>query len=102
VMARNGTGFGYYFESLAHRYASKHMEPYLLTLPNNQKEVPMFKHEGEELFFVLQGRLNFTHGDRQHVVEAGDCIYFDSGIEHTGAAIGDEVCKCLIVIFAPE
>ena len=102
AMERNGTTFGYSFETLAHKYVHKHMEPYILTLPNNLKEVPMFKHNGEELFFVLQGKLNFTHGDRQYVLNAGDSIYFDSGIEHTGIAIGDEECKCLIVIYAPD
>jgi transcriptional regulator with XRE-family HTH domain len=76
AMARNGTTFGYSFESLAHKYVRKHMEPYILTLPNNLEKVPMFKHDGEELFFVLKGKLNFTHGDRQYVLNAGDSIYF--------------------------
>jgi len=102
AMARNGTTFGYSFESLAHKYLRKHMEPYILTLPNHLDKVPMFKHEGEELFFVLEGKLNFTHGGRQYVLNAGDCIYFDSGIEHTGVAIGDEACRCLIAIYAPD
>jgi transcriptional regulator with XRE-family HTH domain len=102
TMARTGTTSGYSFETLAHKYMHKHMEPYILTLPNNLKEIPMFKHNGEELFFVLKGKLNFTHGDRQYVLNAGDSIYFDSGIEHTGVAIGDEECKCLIVIYTPD
>jgi transcriptional regulator with XRE-family HTH domain len=102
VMARNGSVFGYYYETLAHKFLNKSMEPYVITLPLNLKEVPMFKHKGEELLLVLEGKMKLTHGDREFVVEEGDCIYFDSGVEHRGAAIGTKECKCLLVIYSPS
>ena len=35
IMARDGTRFGYSYETLAHNYPRKHMEPYILTIPKD-------------------------------------------------------------------
>jgi transcriptional regulator with XRE-family HTH domain len=102
VMARNGSVFGYYYESLAHKFPNKNMEPYIITVPIDPKEVPYFKHKGEEVLLVLEGKMKFTHGDREFILEEGDCIYFDSGIEHSAAVIGPNDCKCMMVIYSPS
>jgi len=52
-MARNGTSFGYSYETLAHKYPDKKMEPYILTIPPRIEQHPLFQHQGEELIFVL-------------------------------------------------
>jgi transcriptional regulator with XRE-family HTH domain len=101
IMARNGTMFGYSYETLAHKYPHKHMEPYLLTSPAHAEFYPLFQHRGEEMLFVLKGTMIFLHGDREYVVEEGDCIYFDAGIPHHGRPAGDEDAECLMVIYTP-
>lgn len=73
-----------------------------VTTPTNPKEVPLFKHKGEEVFLVLEGKVKFTHGGREIILEEGDCIYFDSGIEHSGAAMGPNECKCMMVSYSPS
>jgi transcriptional regulator with XRE-family HTH domain len=100
-MARSGTNFGYSYETLAHKYPHKNMEPYLLTIPARGPKKAVFQHEGEEMMFVLQGTMRFLLGDEEYMVETGDCIYFNSGIEHYGMAAGGEEVKCLMVIFVP-
>ena len=100
-MARNGTSFGYSYETLAHTFPNKHMEPYVLTIPASSTKSAVFKHKGEEILLVLQGTMRFTHGADQYLVETGDCIYFDSGIEHYGLPVGEVDLKCLMVIFVP-
>jgi transcriptional regulator with XRE-family HTH domain len=100
-MARSGNSFGYYYETLAHKYPNKRMEPYLVTIPAGNPKKGMFKHKGEELMLVVQGTMHLSHGNDEYLVETGDCIYFDSGIEHYGSAVGDEDVKCLMVIFVP-
>jgi transcriptional regulator with XRE-family HTH domain len=97
-MARNGSRFGYSYETLAHKYPNKKMEPYILTIPPGIEEHPLFEHAGEELLFVLKGSLKFLHGDNEYFLEKGDCLYFDSGIPHRGFALGDGEVKILIVI----
>ncbi|MCF8031927.1 MAG: XRE family transcriptional regulator [Desulfarculaceae bacterium] len=100
-MARNGTFFGYSYETLAHNYPHKRMEPYLLTIPSSNTKSAVFKHRGEEMMMVLQGTMHFTHGTDEYLVEEGDCIYFDSGVEHFGVAVSEQDVKCLMVIFVP-
>lgn len=100
-MARSGTNFGYSYETLAHKYPNKSMEPYLLTIPAKNAKSAVFQHKGEEMMLVTQGTMHFTHGSDEYIVETGDCIYFDSGIEHYGLPVGGEDVKCLMVIFVP-
>lgn len=102
VVARNGTVFGYSYQTLAHKFYRKHMEPYILTLPVKPKEVALFQHEGEELLFVLEGTMRFVHGDQEFLAEEGDCLYFDASIPHHGVCQGKKDVKCLMVIFTPE
>ncbi len=102
VVARDGTVFSYSYQTLAHKFYKKHMEPYILTLPVKPKEVPLFQHAGEEILFVLEGTMKFFHGDREFIVEEGDCLYFDAGVPHHGICQGKKEVKCLMVIYTPE
>ena len=99
-MARSGTSFGYSFETLAHKYPDKKMEPYILTIPPEIEEHPLFQHEGEELLFAMQGSLKFLHGEDEYLLEEGDCIYFDSSMPHRGFALGGKEVKILIVMLS--
>jgi transcriptional regulator with XRE-family HTH domain len=99
LMAGNGQEFGYAYEALANAYPNKHMEPFILSYPSKDAYKYSFQHDGEELLFVLQGKIRFKYGDRELVLEEGDCIYFDSGVVHTGEPIGDEPLKTLIVLY---
>lgn len=77
------------------------MEPFILTLPVNPEKRTVYKHEGEELLFVLEGTMRFFHGTDEFIAEEGDCLYFDSGIPHFGESMGNKAAKCLMVIFSP-
>lgn len=101
LMARNGTVFGYSYETLAHHYFNKKMEPYILTIPAESKESAIFQHEGEEMMLVVEGTMQFYHGDEKYIVETGDCVYFDSSIPHYGLALDDRDVKCVMVIYVP-
>jgi transcriptional regulator with XRE-family HTH domain len=97
-VTRNGTEFGYSYEVIAHKFANKIMEPFILTLPFKPKKQTMFQHEGQEILFVLEGNVKFHHGPEEFTAEEGDCIYFDSAIPHFGEAVGPKGAKCLMVI----
>jgi len=101
AMAGRGTKFGYCYEALSHPFAGKHMEPFILSYPHKKADPPVwFKHEGEEMLFVLSGKMRFLHNDKEFFLEKGDCLYFDSGIPHFGEPIEcEEECKCLIVMY---
>jgi len=101
LIARNGTAFGYSYEAMAYKYPNKTMEPFILTLPVKPKKRTIYQHEGEEILFVIQGTMRFLHGNEEHIVNEGDCIYFDSGIPHWGESVGPEEVKCFMVIWNP-
>ena len=47
------------------------MEPFVITLPSKSKEEDRFDHEGEELFYVLRGKIRFYYGDKAYLLKAG-------------------------------
>jgi transcriptional regulator with XRE-family HTH domain len=102
VVVKSGSSFGYAYQALAHTFHHKHMEPWILTAPLNSTHKPLFEHQGEEMIFVLEGRVKFLHGDKKFILEEGDCIYFNAGIPHTGIAQGKKAAKMLIVIYSPK
>ena len=102
VMVRDGTIFGYAYQMLAHKFYNKHMHPYILTLPKDVKENPPFQHAGEEMLFVLEGTMRFFHGEKEYLMEEGDCLYFDANIPHHGICQGKKELQCLMVIYTPE
>jgi transcriptional regulator with XRE-family HTH domain len=101
-ITRSGTSFGYSYEAVAHKFANKMMEPFVLTLPAHPKKRTLYQHEGQEILFVLEGKTKFLHGTEEFIVEEGDCLYFDSGIPHFGEALGGQEVKCFMVIFSPR
>jgi len=90
--------YGYKFEALASKKIGKNMEPYIL-YPDFEYST-VFQHEGEEFFYVLEGEIEFIYGDERFVMEAGDSIYFDAHIPHTGVSKGDKKAKVLIIIYS--
>lgn len=100
LMAGTGEEFGYAYEALANPYPNKHMEPFILSYPSEDALKHTFQHDGEEMLFVLQGKIRFKYNEREFILEEGDCIYFDSSIPHTGEPVDDEPLKTLIVIYS--
>ena len=96
-VAPGGLRRGYGYESLAYKKAGKNMEPYLITADSQGRG--SFKHDGEEFLFILEGTLEFSFGGKKYLLKPGYSIYFDSGIEHSGRALGDEKVKMLCIIY---
>ncbi len=103
VIVKNGTQFGYNYQSLAYKFYQRHMDPYLLIRPpHSKKDICDFKHRGEEMMFVLEGKMEFCYGTERYLLEKGDCVYFDANMEHHANNVGETDIKTLMVIFTPE
>ena len=96
-----GNALDYSYEAVAHTFPNKKMEPFILTLPLKPKKKTIHQHEGEELLFVLEGTMKFLLGNREYILEEGDCIYFDSSLSHFGESAGRKEAKCFMVIYTP-
>ncbi|MBL0713499.1 MAG: helix-turn-helix transcriptional regulator [Desulfosarcina sp.] len=100
-MAKTGVGFGYSYETLAHKYPDKKMEPSILTIPADSKKSLVFQHDGEEMVLVIEGTMRFFHGEDEYLLEPGDCVYYDSSVPHYALPADNRDVKCVDVIYVP-
>ena len=100
VVVKDPSSIGYTYEAIAFTRKQKRMEAFVIThlLP---QESPFTDHEGEELMYILEGKLNFFYGEEVFLLKAGDAVYFDSGVPHRGESIGRKQAKVLAVITQP-
>ena len=89
---------GYMFESLAPRFTQKIMEPLLVTLIPGEPEAALVTHEGQEFNLVLEGTIVISYDDKEHILNAGDAVYFDPTHPHGQKAIGKDKARFLTVI----
>jgi transcriptional regulator with XRE-family HTH domain len=101
-VVRDGSNNEYAYEALAHNFRNKIMEPFILTLPVRPKRRILYRHEGQEMLYVLEGTMKLRCGNEEIIAGEGDCVYFDSGIPHFGESISDKAVKCLMVASSPD
>ena len=78
---------GYEFSSLAYNFKHRTMEPLLVSLDSSKPQAAQVSHTGQEFNFVVEGQVKITVGKREHVLSAGDSIYFDARIPHGQSAV---------------
>ncbi len=93
-----GTLYGYHYEALSHKKMGKNMEPYIIIPAFHEKGI--FSHEGEEFMYVLEGKHEFMFDGKKYLLKAGDSIYFDSIIPHSGRSVGHKKAKILAVMYS--
>lgn len=94
-----GAGGALDFFSLAPGKATRHMEPFLVTVHPGTGAAS--SHEGEELLYVLEGRIEVAYGKDRHALGPGDSIYYDSIVPHRVSAAGGAEARLLAVVYAP-
>lgn len=83
LIERKGTRAGHQYQLLGHSVGKPvHMEPYLITIPEETDVFPVFQHEGLEFLYVLEGEMNYRYGDHLYTLRPGDSLHFDSGTPH--------------------
>ena len=81
-------------------------ETFLVDIPFQQESqhepIHLSYHEGQEMDFVLKGRLRFRFEDHFEEAGPGDTLFYDSGRGHGMIAIGGEDAQILAVVFRPQ
>lgn len=54
-------------------------------------------HSGCEFIYVTQGKLQLTVGKEQYVLDAGDALYFDSGLPHSYCKVPPQKCEAVVI-----
>jgi len=72
---------------------TRQMMPLLIRMePSASRIAKPLATPTEQWFFVLQGKLQITVGDETHLLEEGDCIYFDGDLlRQFGSASNQEL-----------
>jgi len=82
---RAGTRAGHQYNLLGHIGANASgvtVEPYLIVLTTESDIFPTFQHDGIELIYMLEGAVDYRHGDRVFPLRPGDSLFFDADAPH--------------------
>ncbi|MAB15333.1 helix-turn-helix domain-containing protein [Parvibaculum sp.] len=82
---RRGTRAGHQYRLLGYienNTSGVVVEPYELTLTAESDTFPAFQHEGIELIYLLEGEVEYRHGDQTFNMEPGDSLFFDADSPH--------------------
>jgi uncharacterized cupin superfamily protein len=58
------------------------VEPYLITLTSDSDVFPTFQHEGIEMLYMLEGEVDYRHGNNVYPLKPGDTLFFDADAPH--------------------
>ena len=102
---RAGTRAGHQYNLLGHIGSNNSgvvVEPYLITLDSESDRFPTFQHEGIEMLYILEGEMEYRHGDRIYLLEPGDSLLFDSDAPHGPEELKSLPIRYLSVITYPQ
>ena len=63
-----------------------------------QRAHPPHQHEGQEIFFVLEGNGEVVHGNKAYAVNAGEAMHVECSILHGIQNIGKGPLRYAIII----
>ncbi len=82
---RRGTRAGHQYNLLGHIGANTSgviVEPYLITLTEESDTFPEFQHDGIEFIYMIEGEVEYRHGENTFTLKPGDSLFFDADAPH--------------------
>ena len=102
---RRGTRAGHQYHLLGHIGSNNSgvvVEPYMITLSKESDTFPTFQHGGLELLFMLEGEVDYRHGDQVYPLKPGDSLFFDADSPHGPEVLVQLPARYLSVISYPQ
>ncbi|MFZ1468947.1 MAG: helix-turn-helix domain-containing protein [Paracoccaceae bacterium] len=102
---RRGTRAGHQYNLLGHigsNLSGVVVEPYIITLTAENDIFPAFQHEGLELLYMLEGEVDYRHGDQVYPLKSGDSLFFDADAPHGPEVLVKLPARYLSVIAYPQ
>jgi len=82
-VVRRGTKRGHTYHLLAYDQGpQKRFEPFLISMDDQSEAFPVFEHPGTEFLYMLQGKLEYRHGQHTYLLEPGDSLTFSGSVPH--------------------
>ena len=91
----------YAYWNLAYNFHRKKAEPFIVeaAAETGEKPISLNTHPGQELNYVLEGKLLISIGGHEMEMNPGDCIFYDSQEPHGMKALGGKAARFLAVVF---
>jgi len=98
-VVRRGTAKGHTYRLLAYDQGPrKRFEPFLISMDDASEVFPTFEHAGVEFIHMLNGRLEYRHGNATYLLEPGDSLTFEGQVPHGPERILEVPIRFLTVI----
>jgi transcriptional regulator with XRE-family HTH domain len=82
-VVRRGTRRGHTYHLLAYDQGpTKLFEPFLITIDSPDATFPVFEHPGTEFLYMLEGRMEYRHGQHTYLLTPGDALTFRGEVPH--------------------
>jgi transcriptional regulator with XRE-family HTH domain len=100
---RGGSTFGYDYQGLTQgNVKSGRMQPFIFSFPSQLLREVYFEHEGEELMFVLSGKVEIEIGKKRYQLLPGDCIHFQAFVRHRACGMDGEAKALVVILDEPD
>jgi transcriptional regulator with XRE-family HTH domain len=101
-VVRRGTKRGHTYHLLAYDQGpTKLFEPFLITMDDASEVFPTFEHPGVEFIHMLEGKLEYRHGQYTYSLEPGDSLTFRGDIPHGPEKLIELPIRFLAIIHYP-
>ena len=104
-LKREGTRANHQYNLLGHIGSNASgviVEPYLITLSNEADVFPTFQHAGIETIYMLEGEVEYRHGDDVYTMQPGDTLFFDADAPHGPETLVKLPARYLSIISYPQ
>lgn len=102
-VVRRGTRQGHTYHLLAYGQGpKKHFEPFLISMDDESETFPTFEHPGIEFIYMLEGGIEYRHGQHTYELHPGDALSFRGEIPHGPERLLKLPIRFLSIIYYPE
>ncbi len=102
---REGTRAGHQYNLLGHignNSSGVMVEPYLIELNTEADTFETFQHDGIETIYMLEGAVDYRHGNEVYPLRPGDTLFFDADAPHGPERLVSLPAKYLSIISYPQ
>jgi transcriptional regulator with XRE-family HTH domain len=101
-VVRRGTKRGHTYHLLSYDQGpTKQFEPFLITIDHESEVFPTFEHPGTEFIYMLEGKMEYRHGQSTYALEPGDSLTFRGEVPHGPEKLIECPIKFLSVLMYP-
>ncbi|MDD4839555.1 MAG: XRE family transcriptional regulator [Clostridia bacterium] len=90
------------YQHLASHFKAREAEPFLVNAPyfaeEQDKPIHLSSHKGQEIDYILSGKLRISINGKEEILNEGDTAYYDSGLPHGMIAVSGEPCKFIAIV----